>query len=384
MSQNPQRYIKLLIFIFVLFLSLSCSLFSGNLEADPEPTLPDQIQSTPQPDTQDSAVIDQVEVDYIYTSELITILYPLYGDILDDFFIITVTNQNDEGVRVVVESEIVGYTSMSIDTLDIGANESVEIRQNPLLNPQVIDTLNTQKPADAHLRVSLMENGQKLLLVDQTHETLIYARRDFPWAIEGFEPEEVYDLIAALVMPTDPAVEEMLRAAADYTDSGIITGGYSGVANDDDGKVWDRLEAIWQAQSEVYDITYIDTEVTFTPGFEQRIRLPYEVLEQRSGNCIELAILYASAAEAMRLEPAIVLVPGHAFVAIRTDQQGATYYAIETTLVGRSTFSEAVDIGNEQFTYAMEHLDESGEGEWYGWVNIWTARENGIHPLPWH
>ena len=384
MSQKPRRYIKLLIFIFALFLSLSCSLFSGTPEPDLEPTLPDPIQSTPQQDLADSASVGQIDVDYLYTTELITILYPLYGDILDDYFIITITNQNDEEVRVIVESEIVGYTSMAIDTVDVGANESVEIRQNPLLIPEVIDTLNTQKPADAHLRVSLMEEGQKLLLLDQTHETLIYARRDFPWAIEGFEPEEVYDLIAALVMPTDPAVEEMLRAAADYIDSGIITGGYSGVANDDDGKVWDRLEAIWQAQSEVYDITYIDTEVTFTPGFEQRIRLPYEVLEQRSGNCIELAILYASAAEAMRLESAIVLVPGHAFVAIRTDQQGATYYAIETTLVGRSTFSEAVDAGNEQFTYAMEHLDESGEGEWYGWVNIWSAREKGIHPIPWH
>jgi hypothetical protein len=359
-------------------------LFSGNPEPEPEPTLPDQIQSTPQPDSQDSVSVDQVGVDYLYTTELITILYPLYGDILDDFFIITITNQNDEEVRVIVESEIVGYTSMAIDTLDVGANESVEIRQNPLLIPDVIDNLNTQKPADAHLRVSLMEEGQKLLLLDQTHETLIYGRRDFPWAIEGFEPEEVYDLIAALVMPTDPAVEEMLRAAADYTDSGIITGGYSGVANDDDGKVWDRLEAIWQAQSEVYDITYIDTEVTFTPGFDQRIRLPAEVLEQRSGNCIELAILYASAAEAMRLESAIVLIPGHAFVAIRTDQQGATYYAIETTLVGRSTFSQAVEEGNEQFSYAVEQMDESGEGEWYGWVNIWTAREKGIHPLPWH
>jgi hypothetical protein len=39
--------------------------------------------------------------------------------------------------------------------------------------------------------------------------------------------------------------------------------------------------------------------VDFTSGPVQRIRLQAEVLEQRSGNCIELAIFYAFAAEAL-------------------------------------------------------------------------------------
>ena len=275
-------------------------------------------------------------MDYVYTSELIIVLYPLYGDILDDFTIVTITNNNEESARIVIESEIVGYTSMAIDTVDVEPYETVEIRQNPLLIPEVIDDLNAQKPADFHLRVSYLEQGEKLQILDQTHETLVYARRDFPWAIEGFTSEEVYDLLASMVMPNDPAVEELLRAATDYTNSGIIWSGYSGATNDEDGKVWDRLEAIWEAEAEVYDLIYVDTPVDFTPGSVQRIRLPAEVIEQRSGNCIELALLYASAAEALRLEAAIILVPGHAFVAIRTDQESAIYYPIETTMIGHS------------------------------------------------
>ena len=380
---------RVLLFLAVLF-SLSCSLVTGVLAPTESPTMPTPIPATPteaagpKPTSlpAPSDIDDLIDIDYLYTTELITVLYSLYGEILDDFSIVTLTNNNPAGVRVVIECEIVGYTTMAIDTVDINPGETIEVRQNPRLLPEALETLNSQKPADFHLTISIMEDGQKHLLLDQTHETLVYARRDFPWAIEGFTPEEVYDLLAAMVMPNDPAVEDLIRAAADYTDSGIISSGYSGASNDEDGKVWNRLEAIWEAQSRDYDITYVDTPVDFTPGSVQRIRLPAEVLEQRSGNCIELALLYASAAEALRLEAAIVLVPGHAFVAIRTDQEGGNYYSIETTLVGRSTLEEAVEIGGENFEEAMAHLEE-GEDISYGWVTIWTAREMGINPIPW-
>ena len=277
---------RVLLFLAVLF-SLSCSLVTGVLAPTESPTMPTPIPATPteaagpKPTSlpAPSDIDDLIDIDYLYTTELITVLYSLYGEILDDFSIVTLTNNNPAGVRVVIECEIVGYTTMAIDTVDINPGETIEVRQNPRLLPEALETLNSQKPADFHLTISIMEDGQKHLLLDQTHETLVYARRDFPWAIEGFTPEEVYDLLAAMVMPNDPAVEDLIRAAADYTDSGIITSGYSGASNDEDGKVWNRLEAIWEAQSRDYDITYVDTPVDFTPGSVQRIRLPAEVLE---------------------------------------------------------------------------------------------------------
>jgi hypothetical protein len=148
--------IKRSLLISSLLLSLSCSLFSQILGSDSQPATSIPAGQLSGQDNPISISTDQVEVDYLCTSELITILYPLYGDILDDFTIATVTNNNDEGVRVVVESEIVGYTSLAIDTVDIKPYETVEIRQNPLLIPEVIEPLDTQKPADFHLRVSLM------------------------------------------------------------------------------------------------------------------------------------------------------------------------------------------------------------------------------------
>ena len=357
--------------LFLVVLSMACSLFG--LPSNSSPTL-----STP--DVK-SYSVDDIQVDYLYTAELITVIYPLYGDQLDDFVVVTVTNQNDVPAKVLVESEITGYTTKSIDTVDVQAGETLEVRQNPRLIPEVIDDLNVEKLGQVHVRVAALQEGIEKPLLDETGETTIFARRDFPWSISGFTDDEVFELVAAMVMPNDPSVEELIRQAAGYTDSGMMVAGYGDHIDDDNGGVWDRLQAIWRAEQD-YDLTYINTWVSFAPGDVQRIRLPSEVLDQRSGNCIELAILYASAAEALDLEAALILVPGHAYVGIRTDQQGANYYFIETTMIGDATFSEAVDSAQSLFADTLPHLEAGDPG--YGWTKVWDAREKGILPLQWH
>ena len=255
------------------------------------------------------------------------------------------------------------------------------MRQNPLLRPEVIDELNTGKSAQFHIQVTYLDEGVEKNILEETHETLVYARRDFPWSIQGFTDPEIFDLMASMVTPNDPSVEALIRTAADYTDSGIMWSGYGDAQLDEDGGVWERLEAIWKAEED-YNLTYVSTMVSFAPGSVQRIRLPAEVLEQSSGNCIELAVLFASAVEALSLEPAIVGIPGHAYLAVRTDDQNAQYYSVETTLIGRASFAEAVEMGNQEFEEALPHLDAGESG--YGWVSILDARQKGILPLPWH
>ena len=357
-------------FLCLAVLSLACSLFG----------VPGSSETLSTPEAT-SFSVDEIQVDYVYTSELITIIYPLYGNQLDDFVIVTVTNQNDLPAKVVIESEITGYTTKSIDTVDVQAGETLEVRQNPRLIQEVIDDLNVEKLAQVHVRAVALQEGVEKPLLDETGETTIFARRDFPWSISGFTNDEVFELVAAMVMPNDPSVEELLRKAADYTDSGSIWAGYGDHVDDDNGGVWDRLQAIWRAEQD-YNLTYVNTWVSFAPGDVQRIRLPAEVLDQRSGNCIELAILYASAAEALDLEAALILIPGHAFVGIRTDQQNANYYFVETTMIGDATFSEAVDFAKSEFDEALPHLDAGDLG--YGWTRVWDARENGVLPLQWH
>ena len=374
MFNRGKRVFFVVVTLSLMFILVSCTSNNGDVQTVSVPNETQEADFT--------VSVNNIDVDYVYTDEMITILYPLYGDILDDFLIVTATNNNAEPVKVIVESEIVGYSNETVDTVTLPPGETVEIRQNPLLIPATIDELNTHRLAEFHILVKYLDEGEEKIILEDTQETLLYARRDFPWSIEGFTDHEVWQLIAAMVMPNDPKVEELIRHAADYTESGLMWSGYGGAEDDSDGAVWERLEAIWDAETEDYDITYISTWVSYATDATQRIRLPAETLEQGSGNCIELAILFASAAEAIDLEAALVRIPGHAYVAVRTDQENANYYFIETTMIGRADFEAAVQRGAEEWASTQPKMEANEQ--YYDWVKIWEARENGILPLSWH
>lgn len=327
-----------------------------------------------------SEAVGEIQVDYVYTDGLVTALYHLYGSYLDHFVDITLTNNGAQTATIVVETSIEGFTTTAADTVEVGPGESVEIHQNPRLTQEAVDKLSSEQPGNFRIRVVQVDPGGDTVLVNESRQILLYSRRDFVW-ISGFEWQEEYELWAAWVTPTDPGVEALIRAAADYSDSGIMWNGYGGTENDAEGGVWDRLESIWDAEDKIYDLTYISTMVAFGPNTVQRMRLPAEVLDQRSGNCVELAALFASAAEALKLETAIVRIPGHAYTAVRMDEANANYYFIETTMIGRSSFEDAVNTGKKEWEDAFPHFEAKEEG--YAWVEIIDAREKGILPIPW-
>ena len=338
------------------------------------------ISSAPRA-TSAAVTVDRITATYTYKDELITPIAHLYGLKLQDFVIATIQNHNPSPVKVVVESEISGYTDSASTTVTIPANSTQEVRENPRLTTSAIDSLTSAKEADLHVVVSYLDNGQPRTVLDQTSATLVTSRRDFPWTIKGFTQQGDYDLIAAMVTPTDPGVEKLIRTAANYDPSHAMTDGYDST-DDSSGSVSQRLADVWDAETTDYKLTYIGTTDSFASGSSQRIRLPAEVLDQSSGNCIELTLLYASVAEALNLQPAVVFIPGHAYVAIRVDGTSDSYYFIETTMIGQSTFAEATHEGLVEWNDAADHVS-NGETD-YGWVDIAAQRAAGILPIPWH
>ena len=336
-------------------------------------------------ETAAAVTVDEITADYRYKGELITPLAHLYGAsgtlALEDFVIVTVENKNSKPVKIVVTSEITGYTDRASDTITIEAGATEEIRQSPRLTTTAIDGLNSQHQADLHVVVSYLESGQPRTVLDQTSPTLITSRRDFPWSIKGFTQQESWELVVAMATPTDPKVEELISTAAhQYDPNHASLSGYDS-SNDDSGSVWQRLSNIWQAEATDYSLTYVGTTDSFASGSSQRIRLPGEVLDQSSGNCIELTLLYVSVAEAMGLQSEIIMIPGHAYVAIRLDTTNESYYFIETTMIGSATFKDAAHEGNIEWAAAQPHV-AAGEPD-YGWVDVAQARTDGIIPIPW-
>ena len=324
--------------------------------------------------TATAATVDQISADYTYKDELITPLAHLYGSFLDDFVIVTIKNANTTPVKVTVQSQVTDYTNTESDTVTVAAKGSQEVRQNPRLTTTAINGLTSEHPADLHVVISYLDNGQARTILDQTNNTMVTSRRDFPWKIQGFTDHADHELLAAMITQNDPAVEGLIRDAANYrTDHSM---GDPQSADD----ALNQLSAVWQAEATDYHLYYVSTTETFAAD-SQRIRLPAEVLPEASGNCIELSLLYASVAEALGLKGYIVLVPGHAYFAVDVSGNDDDY-VIETTLIRGDTFDDALTSGADEWNTDFPHIQAGDAG--YDLVDVEQARTDGITPIPWH
>jgi len=359
--------------------------------AERPPSQPDkainiQTDFAPRPLARGASASDNIEYEIEY-SDLVPVIYHLYGDYFDDLAATTLTNHNPGPVTIRVEATVPNYTDTAVTTLTLDSGESVRVAQNPPLLPQALDLLHGMREATLHIRVDLLEGGAQRLVYEGTESLTIYSRDDFPWGIPGYHNGTIF--LATMVTPNDPALDDLLRAAAEYAPGGIMRWGYSD-EYDSDHRAWETMKAIYRAVAEDYDVTYVATGLPFVPREEktegfwmQRIKLPYEVLETRSGMCVELSLLFASAFEKMYLRPILISLPGHEYVGIPIHEDSNIYYFLETTLVGRASFEEAVHSANESFMNDELPYIEADRLDSYFWLDVWEAREEGIWPIPW-
>lgn len=109
----------------------------------------------------------------------------------------------------------------------------------------------------------------------------------------------------------------------------------------------------------------------------QHIKYPRDVLRNRAGTCIDLAILYASLCEAAGLDAVLILVPGHCFPAIRNPEDRAELIPIESTSVHPlATFEEACQYARET------HFAPFAAGAKPGLlIDVQAMRSRGVQPL---
>jgi len=105
----------------------------------------------------------------------------------------------------------------------------------------------------------------------------------------------------------------------------------------------------------------------------QHIKFGREVLSNHAGTCVDLAIFYASAVEAVGLEPLVVWIPGHVFPAVRL--KNGMIYTVEATLIGKAGFLDALKRGKEEY-------EEVTSGKKPGVIcNVKVLRSLGLHSL---
>ena len=208
-----------------------------------------------------------------------------------------------------------------------------------------LDPQGAKQEDDAAGRLVLLGGGEFVF-------SNLVAGESFGTWQEGFNNAP---LLAAWVSRDDPVVKRMAAMA------NRLAGGLG--ASTDDASAVKVLAACYDLLR-ANDFTYqhpaslLDKSVSFDVRQVQHVKLPRDVIRDRSGTCIDLAILLAAMGNALGLEPHLALIPGHCFPVFRLP--GGNLLGIESTGVagglrfGSADAATMIEKGNEELKAALE------------------------------
>jgi hypothetical protein len=295
----------------------------------------------------------------------------------------TVANHSGETRRLRVTSSIEDFSAHSVTTFELEKGAEITFDQSPTLYRWRLNDLNELTRATLNVLVEDLDANNKV----ETHITYplwLLARSTAPLAVRDPKEGNFQDFspyLGAFVTPNAPDLMHFLRSAARRHPEGRLVG-YQG----DPGAVEPQIKALFEALKQEADITYVNSLISFTPEqgmANQRVRLPRESLKDSQANCIDGTVLFASLLEAVSLSPAIVIVPGHAFIAWETwkDAPGEWKY-LETTMIGTHSFEEAHRAGEVNAARYQALAQKTGSPQIFRLLPLRELRaDRGIMPM---
>ncbi|HKR47110.1 MAG TPA: DUF3320 domain-containing protein [Paraburkholderia sp.] len=200
------------------------------------------------------------------------------------------------------------------------------------------------------------------------------------------------DMIAAFVQPNEPAVERVLKKAADVLHkadkSGAINGYQEGAR-----RAWELASAIWNAIASM-GIDYALPPASFEQS-GQKVRSPSQIADSGLGTCLDLALFACAALEQAGLNPLVVFTDGHAFPGVWLKQEEFSTSVVDdvTALRKRIKLKELVVFESTLLTQrpappfsfaignAEEQISEEKERAFRLAIDIRRARLQRIKPL---
>lgn len=204
------------------------------------------------------------------------------------------------------------------------------------------------------------------------------------------------ELLAAFVMPNDPAIAKVLKIASDVLAKHGYDSALDGYQSRDPRRAYMLVASLWSAVAS-RSLTYANPPRSFEL-VGQKTRRPATVMTDGLATCLDGTLLFAAAIEAVGLNPVVVMVEGHCFVGawliektlghvierdcseIRKAIAARELITFETTLVtGRppARFEDAVKT-------ATAATSEAKEDAYLATIDIGRARMSQIRPLASH
>lgn len=230
----------------------------------------------------------------------------------------------------------------------------------------------------------LKSKGEELHRFEQPIELL--ARNQ--WGGIGHVPE----MVATFVQPNDPAVDRVLKKAAEILrkhGKNPALHGYEGGPK----RAWELASALWAAVGSL-GLDYALPPASFEHA-GQKVRTPGQILESGLATCLDLSLLCCAALEQCGLNPLLVFTQGHAFAGVWLKAEDFTNVVVddvtalrkriklnelilfETTVAAQRpcpSFGQAAELG-------ARHIAEAEEETFELAIDLRRARMQRIRPL---
>lgn len=236
---------------------------------------------------------------------------------------------------LVLRTSIAGFTASELDSepVSLEAGSSLKLPVRVVLSREALVGHEDNAPAVVSMGFEYRA-GEFAVSQSRSQAVVIYDRNSLTWS----EPLSV----AAFVTPRSPKVVEMARVAA-------------AVARGEGMKGDPRALplAIFTSMG-LHGLSYAPDPVNpYSQEAMDYVEFPEQTLSGRSGDCDDLAVLFAAVGEAVGLSVALVTTPEHVFVAVDTGlpphnasrlgaeagqaiaHGGRLWLPVETTLVGK-------------------------------------------------
>jgi hypothetical protein len=269
----------------------------------------------------------------------------------------------------------------------IKAGDSIALRDRDVqLDPGYLNGLNEAERSLAAFRLYHRDD----LIADASHDIRVLARDE--WG--GMN--SMSELLAAFVMPNDPALAKVLKLASEVLAQHGHSSALDGYQTRDPRRAYILTAAIWSALADA-NLTYANPPRSFEQ-VGQKTRRPATVLADGLATCLDSTLLFAAAIEAVGLNPVIVMTNGHCFAGVwlaeKTFQQlvesecseirkaiaAKELITFETTLITHqppARFDDAIKA-------AGSATRESDQHNFVAVVDVARARMSQIRPLASH
>lgn len=242
--------------------------------------------------------------------------YPSY--LAAQYPLISVDYSSSSPLTLVMRVSISHFSQQQ--TVTVAASTTQQSRGFvPPLQDQALQKLTGEE--ETVLQVQVIDTAGHLYYVDD-QPLVLHSRWLMQWTMTNRLQ------IAAWVTPDVPAVTKLVEKATQHLreEAPPLPPGLVGYVSATPQQVIAQVDAIYDTLRLDYHIHYVQASVPYTASgasgdeVNEIVKLPAEVLQQRSGMCIELTTLLASAVEKIGLHAEIVVIPGHAFLGVATDR----------------------------------------------------------------